>query len=239
MGRKLKVSYEDKIKACEDYLSGTASAREIAERLNLRPTSEREVQRWAVRYREYGPESLLPKLKNSSYTREFKINAVEDYLSGNGSIDDIRNKYQIPSHSTLRKWIAKYNDLKELEDYIPRPEVYTKMAYRKKTTQEEREEIVNYCIEHNNDYKGTAAHYDVSYSQVYGWVQKYLEKGTDGLTDKRGKRKDESELTEVEKLRRQNKILEAKIRELEMESVLLKKVEEIERRRSFQKRKMK
>ncbi|MBQ9644119.1 MAG: helix-turn-helix domain-containing protein [Lachnospiraceae bacterium] len=239
MGRKLKVSYEDKIKACEDYLSGTASAREIAERLNLRPTSEREVQRWAVRYREYGPESLLPKLKNSSYTREFKINAVEEYLSGNGSIDDIRNKYQIPSHSTLRKWIAKYNDLKELEDYLPRPEVYKKMAYRKKTTQEEREEIVKYCIEHNKDYKGTAALYDVSYSQVYGWVQKYLEKGTDGLSDKRGKRKDESELTEVEKLRRQNKILEAKIRELEMESVLLKKVEEIERRRSFQKRKMK
>jgi len=239
MGRKLKVSYEDKIKACEDYLSGTASAREIAERLNLRPTSEREVQRWAVRYREYGPESLLPKLKNSSYTKEFKINAVEDYLSGNGSIDDIRNKYQIPSHSTLRKWIAKYNDLKELEDYLPRPEVYKKMAYRKKTTQEEREEIVKYCIEHNKDYKGTAAHYDVSYSQVYGWVQKYLEKGTDGLSDKRGKRKDESELTEVEKLRRQNKILEVKIRELEMESVLLKKVEEIERRRSFQKRKMK
>jgi transposase-like protein len=239
MGRKLKVSYEDKIKACEDYLSGTASAREIAERLNLRPTSEREVQRWAVRYREYGPESLLPKLKNSSYTKEFKINAVEDYLSGNGSIDDIRNKYQIPSHSTLRKWIAKYNDLKELEDYIPRPEVYTKMAYRKKTTQEEREEIVKYCIDHNKDYKNTAAVYDVSYSQVYGWVQKYLEKGSDGLTDKRGKRKEESELTEVEKLRRQNKILEAKIRELEMESVLLKKVEEIERRRSFQKRKMK
>ena len=239
MGRKLKVSYEDKIKACEDYLSGTASAREIAERLNLRPTSEREVQRWAVRYREYGPESLLPKLKNSSYTKEFKINAVEDYLSGNGSIDDIRNKYQIPSHSTLRKWIAKYNDLKELEDYIPRPEVYQKMAYRKKTTQEEREEIVKYCIDHNKDYKNTAAVYDVSYSQVYGWVQKYLEKGSDGLTYKRGKRKEESELTEVEKLRRQNKILEAKIRELEMESVLLKKVEEIERRRSFQKRKMK
>ena len=239
MGRKLKVSYEDKIKACEDYLSGTASAREIAERLNLRPTGEREVQRWAVRYRENGPKSLLPKLKNSSYTKEFKTNAVEEYLSGNGSIDDICNKYQIPSRSTLRKWIAKYNDLKELEDYKPRPEVYTKMAYRKKTTQEEREEIVSYCIEHNKDYKGTAAHYDVSYSQVYGWVQKYLEKGTDGLSDKRGKRKDESELTEVEKLRRQNKILEARVRELEMESVLLKKVEEIERRRSFQKRKMK
>ncbi|MBR2793156.1 MAG: transposase [Solobacterium sp.] len=239
MGRKSKISYEDKIKACEDYLNGKASAKEIAEHLRLGPNGNETVRKWSNKYRQSGPESLLPKLKNSSYTKEFKINAVEEYLSGNGTLEEICNQYQIPSHSTLRKWIAKYNDLKELEDYKPRPEVYTKMAYRKKTTQEEREEIVNYCIEHNKDYKGTAAIYDVSYSQVYGWVQKYLEKGTDGLTDKRGKRKDESELTEVEKLRRQNKILEARVRELEMESVLLKKVEEIERRRSFQKRKMK
>lgn len=239
MGRKFKVSYEDKIKACETYLDGKASARELAQRLSLGRYGDDIVYQWVRKYRQGGPKSLLPRPKNSSYTKEFKINVVEDYLSGNGSLEDICNKYQIPSDYTLRQWIAKYNDLKELEDYLPKPEVYTKMAYRKKTTQEEREEIVNYCIEHNNDYKGTAAHYDVSYSQVYGWVQKYLEKGTDGLTDKRGKRKDESELTEVEKLRRQNKILEAKIRELEMESVLLKKVEEIERRRSFQKRKMK
>ena len=239
MGRKFKVSYEDKIKACETYLDGKASARELAQRLSLGRYGDDIVYQWVRKYRQGGPKSLLPRPKNSSYTKEFKINVVEDYLSGNGSLEDICNKYQIPSDYTLRQWIAKYNDLKELEDYKPRPEVYTKMAYRKKTTQEEREEIVKYCIEHNKDYKGTAAHYDVSYSQVYGWVQKYLEKGTDGLTDKRGKRKDESELTEVEKLRRQNKILEAKIRELEMESVLLKKVEEIERRRSFQKRKMK
>jgi transposase len=102
------------------------------------------------------------------------------------------------------------------------------MAYRKKTTQAEREEIVKYCIEHNKDYKNTAAVYDVSYSQVYGWVQKYLKNGNDALTDKRGKRKEESELTEVEKLQRQNKILEARIRELEMEAVLLKKVQELE-----------
>ena len=239
MGRKIKISYEDKLKACEDYINGIASSKQIAERLNLSSGGDRDVLWWVMKYRANGPESLMPKPKNSSYTKEFKIKTVEEYLSGSGSQEDICNKYQIPSTRTLRQWIAKYNDHKELEDYIPRPEVYKKMAYRKKTTQEEREEIVKYCIDHNKDYKNTAAVYDVSYGQVRGWVQKYLEKGPDGLTDKRGKRKEESELTEVEKLRRQNKILEAKIRELEMESVLLKKVEEIERRRSFQKRKMK
>jgi transposase-like protein len=236
MGRKAKISYEDKIRACENYIGGKGSLSQIAASIGV---SHAVLRTWVNKYRTNGSESLMPKLKNSSYTKEFKIKAVEDYLSGGGSQVDICNKYQIPSHNTLQKWIAKYNDLKELEDYIPKPEVYTKMAYRKKTTQAEREEIVKYCIEHNKDYKNTAAVYDVSYSQVYGWVQKYLKNGNDALTDKRGKRKEESELTEVEKLQRQNKILEARIRELEMEAVLLKKVQEIERRRSSQKRKMK
>ena len=235
MGRKPKVSYEEKIRACEDYINGTVSVRQIAEKLKI---DKSVIRTWINKYRMNGPEALMPKLKNSSYTKEFKIQVVEDYLSGGGSQEEICNKYQIPSLNTLHQWIAKYNDLKELKDYIPKPEVYTKMA-RRKTTLEEREEIVKYCIEHNNDYKNTAAEYDLSYGQVYSWVQKYRENGVDGLSDKRGKRKNESELTEVEKLQRQNKILEARIRELEMEAVLLKKVQEIERRRSSQKRKMK
>ncbi len=236
MGRKSKITYEDKLKASEDYIKGKGMASEIAEAIGV---SKAELVTWANKYRTNGPESLMPKLKNSSYTKEFKVKAVEDYLSGGGSLWDICNKYQIPSHHTLRNWIAKYNELKELEDYIPKPEVYTKMAYRKKTTLKEREEIVKYCIEHNYDYKNTAAVYDVSYSQVYSWVKKYRENGSEGLSDKRGKRKTEEELSEVEKLQRQNKILEARIRELEMEAVLLKKVQEIEGRRSSQKRKMK
>ena len=209
MGRKTKFSYEDKLKACEDYINGIASVSQIAEKLKA---NERVVQRWINKYRMNGPESLMPKLKNSSYTKEFKIKAVEDYLSGGGSQEEICNKYQIPSHETLRKWIAKYNGHEELKDYISKPEVYTKMA-RRKTTQEEREKIVKYCIEHNNDYKNTAAVYGVSYSQVYGWVQKYLKNGSEALADKRGKRKEESELTEVERLQRQNKILQARIKD--------------------------
>ena len=113
------------------------------------------------------------------------------------------------------------------------------MAYRKKTTIEERKEIVKYCLDNNKDYKTTASRYDVSYSQVYSWVKKYLSEGEEGLLDCRGKRKVESQLTELEKVQRENKILKATVKELQMERELLKKVQEIERRRSFPKRKMK
>lgn len=44
---------------------------------------------------------------------------------------------------------------------------------RRKTTLEERKEIVDYCINHNRNYKNTAAKFDVSYRQVYSWVKKY------------------------------------------------------------------
>ncbi|MFR7573670.1 MAG: transposase [Blautia faecis] len=44
---------------------------------------------------------------------------------------------------------------------------------RRKTTIEERREIVEYCINHERNYKDTASLYDVSYNQVYSWVKKY------------------------------------------------------------------
>ena len=120
-----------------------------------------------------------------------------------------------------------YNANRELKDYCPKPEVYMADA-RRKTTVEERKEIVEYCISHNRNYKETAAKYDVSYSQVYDWVRKYSEKGDDGLIDKRGIHKTDDELDELERLRRENKRLKRKLEEQDMLVVLLKKVKEFE-----------
>ncbi len=54
---------------------------------------------------------------------------------------------------------------------------------RRKTTIDERKEIVKYCIEHDRDYKGTAAIYDVSYTQVYSWGRKFDVNGEEALVD--------------------------------------------------------
>jgi len=101
------------------------------------------------------------------------------------------------------------------------------MTKGRKTTQEERAEIVAFCIEHGKDYGLTVETYGVSYQQIYAWVRKYEEKGVEGLTDRRGKAKPESELTEEDRLRQENKILQAKIKDQEMEIALLKKLREL------------
>ena len=99
---------------------------------------------------------------------------------------------------------------------------------RRKTTIKERKEIVTYCIEHNRDYKDTAALYDVSYSQVYSWVKKYDATGEEGLTDKRGRHKTDDEVDELERLRRENLRLKRQLEEKDMVVELLKKVKEFE-----------
>ena len=153
---------------------------------------------------------------------------VEAVLSGKGSVNDIVAKYNISSGYVLRNWIKLYNTNKELKDYDPKREVYMADA-RRKTTLEERKEIVEYCIAHDRNYKDAASKYGVSYSQVYSWVRKYDALGTDGLTDKRGRRKTDEEVDELERIRRENLRLKRQLEEKDMVVELLKKVKEFER----------
>lgn len=228
MGRKAKYTFGQKIKASGDYLSGKKSAKEIAQELSMGKRSEVQVRKWAKMYQAHGPDALKEKDHNASYSKEFKRKVVEEYLSGAGSVIDLQAKYGIRSSTQIRKWISKYNSHKELRDYDPHPEVYVAMT--KKTTQEERKEIVQYCLNNHKDYKGTASKYGCSYSQVYGWVRNYEKKGMEGLEDRRGRRKTEEELDELELAKRRIKQLEHELLLKERENELLKKAEEFERR---------
>ena len=226
MSRKAKYTAEAKVRAAERYLRGEASAAGIAAEMGMGKRGKSTLREWAAAYRENGIEGFHLKKGNNSYTAEEKQRAVEEYLQGKGSLREISRRYHIPSKETLRRWIEVYNSNRELRDYSPRPEVY--VAMRKKTTKEERREIVSYCLEHGRDYKGTAVKYEVSYSQVYQWVKRYEERGEDGLEDRRGKRKSDDEVDELERLRRENLRLKAKLQESERLNLLLKKVKEFE-----------
>lgn len=164
--------------------------------------------------------------KFKKYPAELKQKAVQDYLNGGGSQREICKKYGIFSHTTLQDWILWYNGHREFKERSSaKGEIY--MTKGRKTTQEERVEIVAFCIEHGKNYGLTIETYKVSYQQIYTWVQKYEEKGVEGLTDRRGKAKPENELTEEDRLRQENKILQAKIKDQEMEIALLKKLREL------------
>ena len=209
----------------QEYLDGIGSYRFLAERYNI---GTRTLREWVAKFRIHGIDAFITQTGNTSYSSDFKIMCVEAVLSGKGSVNDIVAKYNISSEYVLRNWIKLYNTNKELKDYDPKREVYMADA-RRKTTLEERKEIVEYCIAHDRNYKGAASKYGVSYSQVYSWVRKYDALGTDGLTDKRGCRKTDEEVDELERIRRENLRLKRQLEEKDMVVELLKKVHEFER----------
>lgn len=227
MGRKAKYTKEQKVQACEDYLKGRKTVRQIAVELNMSKNGSDIVLNWVKSYRANGHSIFDNKSTNNKYSKEFKEMVVQEYLQGLGSTYDLAAKYGIPEHSTVLNWINRYNSHRELKDYIPKPEVY--MANTLKVSKEKKIEIVKYCIDHNHDYKGTAEFYGGNYAQIYNWVKKYESKGEDGLEDRRGKRKSKEQLTDLEKAQQRIAELERINRRQEMELELLKKDEAFER----------
>ena len=164
--------------------------------------------------------------KNKKYSPELRMKAVEDYLSGKGTMKQIREKYGILANKQLINWIMWYNGHREFKERSnAKGEIY--MTKGRKTTQEERAKIVAFCIEHNYDYGLTVETHKVSYQQIYAWVRKYEEGGVDKLKDNRGRTKSVEEMNEIEKLRAEMKILEAKNRQLEIENAFIKKLQEL------------
>ena len=105
------------------------------------------------------------------------------------------------------------------------------MTKGRKTTFDDRVEIVQYCIAHDHNYAETAAKFGVSYQQARNYTVKYESGGVNALQDRRGRSKPVEEMSELEKLRTENKILRAEKERAEMEASFLKKLNEIERRR--------
>jgi transposase-like protein len=222
MGRNSEYKTELKLEIINSYKRGKSAA-ELANEYDI---TRDMIHKWHNKYEAMGEAAFEHTPKNNRYSKELKIAAIKEYLNGEGSPEQITNKYKISSISVFRKWLSKYNSHIEIKDYDPKPEVY--MAKSRKTTLVERIEIVEYCISNNKNYRAAAIKHGVNYAQVYTWTKEYLEFGREGLEDKRGRKKSESELTEVEKLKLEVKKLEARNKYLEMESEVLKKAEEIE-----------
>ena len=187
------------------------------------------VYKWLRNYKSIGQDAFFIKGWTKRTTEE-KEAAVLDYLSGKGSLRDICDKHKIADTRQLRKWIMKYNGHEELKDSGIRGTLI--MTKGRKTTFEERVEIVQYCISHTHNYAETVEKFGISYQQARSYTMKYEEKGVGGLQDRRGKRKSPDEMDELEKLRAEMKILRAEKEHAEMKISFLKKLEEIERRRS-------
>lgn len=225
MGRKSKHSAEQKTEAVKRYRGGNTSVFQLAQEYSIDTDT---LRKWSLIYERDGTDSFITSPHRASYSKEFKLSVVQAYLNGEASLLGLAINYRISAPTSIRDWVRRYNGHKDLKDYDPKGSVY--MTPNRKTTLEERIEIVKYCLEHDCAYKLAAERFEVAYAQVYQWVKKYEESGETGLMDRRGKHKIEEQLSELEKLQRENERLRRQLELKERETILLKKVKEFERR---------
>ncbi len=225
MGRS-KHTIEQKLTAVQLLKEGFHTWVEISE---IYQVSMDTLYQWQMKYETYGIEGLKEANSCKSYSKELKEAAVLDYLNHGLSKGAIILKYQISSRSVLSRWIRKYTSHSELKD--SGKGMSQTMTKGRKTTVEERIEIAKTCLANGKNYQETAAQYEVSYQQVYQWVRKFEQDGEEALQDRRGCTKPAEERTPEDELRLKIQQIERENERLRAENLLLKKLEEIERRR--------
>jgi len=110
---KSKYSKDEKIAILKLYHEGNHSQNEIA---NLFSVNRRTIVDWQKNYLTLGEAGLETTSKWNVYSKEMKLAAVQDYLSGQYSLREVTRKYTISNQSVLRNWIQKYTSHSELKD---------------------------------------------------------------------------------------------------------------------------
>ena len=165
----------------------------------------------------------------TKYSSELKIQVASDYLNDRGSYNGLSKKYNI-TPSIIRTWVntAELNGLESLK--VKR----TKREY----SVDFKLDVVSYYLKSDEGRNLVAAKFNISPSQVYSWTKKFQQGGPEALLPvkkgrpakmpKKTKKAKSNKQTETltDKQKYEAKLLEkdAKIKELELELIIAKKV---------------
>ena len=224
-----KYTKEFKLEILKEHKEQGVSFYKLGKNYNIEPSI---IRRWWHVYNTHGESGLDQHDSNLfNYSADFKQMVVREYLGGGISQQSLAKKYGLLSPSTISSWVKVYNNHEELTESRPKGEyLMVKNNKGRKTTLEERIAIVEHCIANANNYALTAKEFDCSYGQVYSWVKKYETRGIKGLYDRRGRSRPTDELTELDKLKAENRLLKAQSKQQQMEIDFLKKLDAVERR---------
>lgn len=219
---RTKYSALEKLHLLEEFRNSGQSVKAFSRPRGL---GNQTLQNWQSRYERDGIEGLKEARENNHYSKELKLCAVLAYLNGEGSLSEVTMRFGLRSHKQLQDWVNLYNGDKTLTASPFRKQV---PIMSRKTTREERIEVVEYVTEGKHSYTEAATHFAVSYQQARSWVLKAREGGYEALTDNRGKHKDQKELTELDKANLRIRQLESELKDKKLIEAFAKKLLELQ-----------
>lgn len=111
---QIHYSASEKLAVLREIERGQIGIMDAAKNFGVSKTT---VAKWRRRYEVYGYEGLETQSRNRTYSVELKLQAVQDYLSGQYSQYEIIDKYRIASRTQLSNWVDKYNGHSSLKSY--------------------------------------------------------------------------------------------------------------------------
>ena len=118
----------------------------------------------------------------AKYSYEFKLKVVQEYLSGKGNYDYLAKKYNIPSSTPLKEWVASYKEFGK--------EGLFRSRQNKNYSFQFKLSVVELYLSSEVSYQELAISQDINnYSIIAKWVNDFRIAGPDALRPKKKGRK--------------------------------------------------
>ena len=101
-----KYSVEFKLKIVQEYLKGDIGYHALAHKYGI--PDKKRIQFWVAKYRVMGEKGLQRSRKNETYSFQFKLHAVELYLSTEMSYQELALQLKLKSDGILANWVRRY-----------------------------------------------------------------------------------------------------------------------------------
>lgn len=110
MSKRSPISLEVKLRVVKRCLQNETNPGYEVKQLGV---DRLTVTDWIRKYKADGYEGLKVSRKCKVYSKDLRLAAIMDVLSGNHSIREATKKYHISDKSVLTGWISKYTSGKE------------------------------------------------------------------------------------------------------------------------------
>lgn len=112
MSKRSRYSAEEKHDILRLYDDGLKSGKEILSEYGVH---NRTLRDWRYQFLNSGIEGLVESKSINRYSKELKMQIVNEVLSGEISQRGAARKYGISNKGTIQNWLKKYNGFRELK----------------------------------------------------------------------------------------------------------------------------
>ncbi len=101
-----KYTFEFKKQVVLEYFRGEGGYKILAKKYHI--SSPAVLERWVAAYNAYGEEGLMRSREKQNYSFEFKLAAVESYLTSEISYQELALKLGLTNPSLIARWVIDF-----------------------------------------------------------------------------------------------------------------------------------